>query len=230
MPTDDFAGYFKKFIFFSLLLSLVVSRGSVVASADDWLEGANGYARGKEQSVSAQKPMMVYFYTDWCGYCRKFEKHTLANPDVQKALSVFVKVRINPEKGDRENQLSEQYQIDGFPSVYFENPASGQATQEMTRALRSAKDFINAANEFSKVSQASKIKKKPVVADKARSANKASAFAAVEPEQIIHLKSGRKAEGKVISEDDKGITLATSDLGEIYFSRSEIQKIEKIKK
>ncbi len=228
MKTRDFKPLLMAIVFALFCLGSPVS-GLRSAWADDWLDGANGYARGSEQAKLSGKPMMVYFYTDWCPYCRKFEKHTLSNPDVQKALSAFIKVRINPEKGTRENQLGDQYRIEGFPSVYFENPASGQATQEMTRALKSAKDFINAANEFSKVTHPAKLEKAAAPAAAVVPVQPASVLPAVTNEQTLYLKSGRTIDGKVVSEDSKGITFATSELGKVYFSRGEILKIEKEK-
>lgn len=157
LPTTDFAGYFKKFIFFSFLLALVVSRWSGVASAEDWLEGASGYVSGVEQAKVSGKPMIVMFYTDWCGYCRKLQKNVLDKPEVQKALSSFVKVRINPEKGTGENQLGDQYGIEGFPSVYFENPKSGGKPHEAGGAIRNPNAFISAVKKFQSQSDKSSL-------------------------------------------------------------------------
>ncbi len=132
---------------------LAVSCLPGVAFADqNWFEGAEGYAQGRAEAVSSHKPMMVFFYTDWCGYCRKFNKNVLAKPEVQKALSGFIKIRVNPEKGARENQLADQYRIDGFPSVYFENPSSGNAIQDLSGATASAKRFEHAAQSFAEQS------------------------------------------------------------------------------
>ena len=201
------------------------------AWAEEWLEGANGYARGHDQSFSSGKPMMVYFYTDWCPYCKKFSQHTLADSGVQKALSKFVLVRINPEKGSRENTISKQYRVGGFPSVYFENVLNGQTTQEITQAVQSAKDFASAAEEFFKASVM--VAKKP-----ASTAPPAAVAAPVAPaalprvieEDRVYLKNGKTLNGKIASEDGKGLTFSTSEMGDIYFSNAEIQKTEKIKK
>lgn len=216
------------FVLFFCLLSIVYSPSSVFAG--EWLEGANGYARGQDQAKVSGKPLVLYVYTDWCPYCRKFEKHTLADAAVKKVLENFVLVRINPDNGSRENQISEQYGVEGYPSIYFTNPSSGQVSQEVTRSVRSAKDFARAAAEFHKVTA---VKKKATVATAADSANASAtqleeSTPQITPDHILHLKNGRKVEGKLVSQDGKGITLSMADLGEVYFSNSEFSKLEKI--
>ena len=146
------------FRFFSYLglwsiVSCLLSVSPAFAAGGDWLEGASGYAQGRAEAVASHKPMVVFFYTDWCGYCIKFSKNVLANPEVQKSLATFVKVRVNPEKGARENQLADQFGINGFPSVYFERPASGSGVQDLSRLTSSAKRFAAAADQFSKQSK-----------------------------------------------------------------------------
>jgi|GEM_PF-4661160 len=140
----------KAFFVCCLLLAMCCLLSAPAWADDDWLEGANGYAQGRAEAVASHKPMVVFFYTDWCGYCRKFSKNVLENPNVQKELDGFVKVRVNPEKGASENQLADQYGINGFPSVYFESPASGNAVQDVGSATSSAKRFASAANQFLK--------------------------------------------------------------------------------
>lgn len=198
------------------------------AWAGDWLEGANGYARGLDQSKVSGKPIILYFYTDWCPYCRKFEKHTLANESVKKTLDAFVLVRINPEKGSRENQIAEQYRVDGYPSIFFSNPSSGESTQEVTKAVRSADDFKRAASEFLKVTAAQAPLREPAVLTVAAPAGKTPAMTVGAADHLLHLKNGRKAEGVLISQTAKGVTLAMDELGEVYFSNSEFSKLEKI--
>ena len=128
------------------LLSIVYGPSSVFA--DDWLEGAAGYHQGVAQAKSASKPMVVLFYTDWCGYCRKLQKNVLSKPEVKKALEQYVKVRVNPEKGDGENQLAEQYGIQGYPAVFFEKPSSNDPPTEIGGATRNSNTFIAAVKSF----------------------------------------------------------------------------------
>ena len=62
----------------------------------------------------------MYFYTDWCGYCRQFEAQILSDDDVIAYLAAEVRaVRVNPEAGEAEAALAQRYGIRGFPALYL---------------------------------------------------------------------------------------------------------------
>jgi len=65
------------------------------------------------------KPVLVYFYTDWCPYCREFDDELVAAPEVDTYLRDIVAVRINPELGVAEAELARRYGINGFPALYL---------------------------------------------------------------------------------------------------------------
>ena len=66
---------------------------------------------------SEKKIVMVDFYTDWCGWCRRFDQKTLSDSNVQRALERFVSVRLNAEKDGRE--AAERFRVDGYPTILF---------------------------------------------------------------------------------------------------------------
>jgi len=66
---------------------------------------------------SENKLVMVDFYTDWCGWCKKLDSTTLADPDVQRALSGFVVVKLNAEKGGLSD--AKRFGVDAFPTIVF---------------------------------------------------------------------------------------------------------------
>jgi thiol:disulfide interchange protein len=70
-----------------------------------------------EKATGERKLVMVDFYTDWCGWCRKLDETTLADPHVHRALDKFVAVRLNAEKDGREAAV--RYRVDGYPTVLF---------------------------------------------------------------------------------------------------------------
>jgi len=80
--------------------------------------GISWYSYYEGLSVSEQRdqPVMVYFYTDSCGYCKMMEDETFTEPEVQeKSLDiVFVKVDANAERG-----LASKYDITGVPTTVF---------------------------------------------------------------------------------------------------------------
>jgi len=53
-----------------------------------------------KESVSAgmqgKKPIFLYFYSRWCGWCRKFERSVLGSPEVGSLLRQdFISSRLN---------------------------------------------------------------------------------------------------------------------------------------
>lgn len=83
-----------------------------------WYEGAWGYAEARREQQTSQSPLVVYFYTDWCSYCRSFNRDFLPSPEVQDFLSHTVKVRINPEEGAAEEAISKLFGVSGYPAIF----------------------------------------------------------------------------------------------------------------
>lgn len=118
----------KKLARLALVVALLVTcfppaRSSVATklpnvSAEAWFHGAAGYAKAVELQRELKLPLVVYFYTDWCGYCRALDNQYLPSAPVQDYLRGVVKVRINPEHGRAELALSKRYGISGYPSFF----------------------------------------------------------------------------------------------------------------
>ncbi|HBH18108.1 MAG TPA: hypothetical protein DDX14_04075 [Cyanobacteria bacterium UBA9579] len=71
------------------------------------------------EAVKLNKPIVVNFYVDWCGYCKRFAP-TLENLR-KEYKSKYSFVLVNAE--DPANQkLVKEYNISGFPSLYLVNP------------------------------------------------------------------------------------------------------------
>jgi thiol-disulfide isomerase/thioredoxin len=64
---------------------------------------------------AAGKPLVIDFYTDWCGPCRLFEQKILPTPAVQTALGGVVFVRYDAEKGNGLTAAA-RYRVDSYPT------------------------------------------------------------------------------------------------------------------
>lgn len=95
------------------------------------------YEEGLKQAAKENKHVMVDFYTTWCGWCKKLDKDTYANPKVQTILRKhYVAVKVNAEsnrsfenegKTMTEAQLaSGKYGVTGYPTIWFLKP-NGEA-------------------------------------------------------------------------------------------------------
>ncbi len=87
------------------------------------------YDKGQslKKAQATKKPIIVFFYTDWCGFCQKFAPtyDKVANTDEVKKN--FAIAYVNCEK--EENQkLAQEYSVNGYPTVFVID-AKGTRTQ-----------------------------------------------------------------------------------------------------
>lgn len=85
--------------FFALLLSLAFAVQSCNAQTPK--EGVKwmSFEEAEKQFKANPKPILVDIYTDWCGWCKKMDKVTYANPEVIK----FINANYYPVKFDAES-------------------------------------------------------------------------------------------------------------------------------
>jgi thiol-disulfide isomerase/thioredoxin len=156
----------KNLVRFALVIALLVAyfppaRSSAVATlpnsgTEAWLHGAAGYARAVELQKQLNIPLVVYFYTDWCPYCRTLDNKYLPAVPVQDYLRGVIKVRINPEHGQAERALSERYGINGYPSFFVMRhlsaaPANVQPFRRVGNNLTPT-EFANACRAIAPIS------------------------------------------------------------------------------
>ena len=85
-----------------------------------WLSGASGHEDALRRQQESGSPVLVYFYTDWCPFCRQFDDSVANSADPR-----LLRVRVNPEAGDAERALQKQYGVTGYPSLFVIANAGG---------------------------------------------------------------------------------------------------------
>lgn len=71
-------------------------------------------------ALQSNKPMLVVFYVDWCGYCMKFMPKFNILSKLYGNKYNFVMVNVEGSKENR--KLAEKTGIGGFPTVYILDP------------------------------------------------------------------------------------------------------------
>ncbi len=113
----------KKIIITLLLLAAFMLTSAVGFAVTNMMEKKHpsDYKIGisYEEALNSDKPSVVLFYVDWCGYCLRFMPR-------YKILSTVYKNKYNFVMIDCDNssykRLIEDAMISGFPTVYIIDP------------------------------------------------------------------------------------------------------------
>ena len=99
----------------------------------EWLDYDKGLIKGKEEN----KHIFIDFTAKWCGWCKKLDRETFADPAVIKMLDEnFVSIKVDGESKRKLNidgyMITEQdltrreYGVRGFPALWFLKPDGGK--------------------------------------------------------------------------------------------------------
>jgi len=82
----------KKLFF---IIAILITHSSFSQKEEiNWM----GFEELEESLSKEEKPVVIYFYTDWCVYCKKMEKHAFKNSEVISELNEkFYVVKMNAE-------------------------------------------------------------------------------------------------------------------------------------
>ncbi|MEM7248478.1 MAG: thioredoxin fold domain-containing protein [Acidobacteriota bacterium] len=77
---------------------------------------ADTYEKGRSSVMGDGRFLLLDFYTDWCGWCKRLDKDVFAKPSFQQAASGVLGVKINAEK---RRDLAQKYAANRYPRLFF---------------------------------------------------------------------------------------------------------------
>jgi len=104
-----------------------------------------------DEAKRTDKLVMIDFYTDWCGWCKRLDAVVYTDAGVIQAAQQVIPVRINAEKEGL--AAAQHYGVTGFPTILFINKRgaligkiggfeyAGAFTQYLTDVARSHRDI-----------------------------------------------------------------------------------------
>ncbi len=93
--------------FYTMFLILLISSFSCKGNGSDNLPAKSEIIPVKWEKISAgfesaetqKKPLLIFFYTEWCIYCKKMNSEVFDDPEISKFMNEnFISIRVNPEK------------------------------------------------------------------------------------------------------------------------------------
>lgn len=112
---DDSDGHFIKDLVqtseFKTLLAKYLNK-----ETETLIKFENSLPNALEEATEQQKPIMIDFFTNWCGWCKKLDRDTYNNSEVYQASKQFINVKIN---ADKEKEITKKYKVTGYPTIVF---------------------------------------------------------------------------------------------------------------
>ncbi len=106
------------FITCAFIMASAISQAT--ASIQESFPWHKSIEEAQTASNQSQKPIMLYFTTDWCGWCKIMEKEAFSEKQCIAQASLYHPVKIDAEKEGA--ALAKKYQIEAFPTFVFLKP------------------------------------------------------------------------------------------------------------
>ncbi len=115
----------KSILITAIILVFSISSSNTANEKLSWLS----FNDGMKKAVSEKKILIVDFYTEWCGWCKKMDSETYTDDDVINYLKKnYVLVKLNPEKDGAVQFQGKKYEaaefagaagVKGYPAIGF---------------------------------------------------------------------------------------------------------------
>ncbi len=103
------------------LLSIAVAGGPATG-----IRFEHAFADAMKKAAVQNKPVMVDFWADWCGWCHRLDKTTYRDPAVVKLAQDFMAVKVDTEGKPADVLVASRYDVTSLPTILFVTPGGRQ--------------------------------------------------------------------------------------------------------
>jgi thiol:disulfide interchange protein len=105
----------------SIYNTVTLNNGSAQAN-DGKVLISKKYDKGQSlaKAYKKQKPVLVFFYADWCGFCQRFAPTFYKVTKDREIKKTFAVAYVNCDKPENREYM-QQFNVQGFPTVYVIN-------------------------------------------------------------------------------------------------------------
>ncbi len=139
----------------SLLMVLILTFSLFGAKIDDYAKDM-GFYRDYSSALSVakkeNKPLMLVIVADYCPWCRKLERRTLAHEDIKLRVDKEVITVIQDKKYDQ-GKFPLEFETPRNPTIFFIDPKSGEHFYETIGFVKYdvfSEDLNHVRKEFTK--------------------------------------------------------------------------------
>lgn len=111
---------------------------------EEKVEWLYDYDDALDKSKTEDKKLLIYFYTSWCGLCKKLSRETFSNDEATNLLNNnFICLKIDAEGHPN---LVTLYSISEYPTILFLSPE--EKVLGRIPGYKPPNTFKNIANQF----------------------------------------------------------------------------------
>jgi thioredoxin-like negative regulator of GroEL len=79
-----------------------------------------------KKARAANKPIMIDFWADWCGWCHRLDQTTYVDPVVVRLSEDFIAVKVDTEGARKNQEIALRYNVATLPTITFITPGGRQ--------------------------------------------------------------------------------------------------------